>query len=495
MAGLADFKALCRGGGEESRKSAALVTSAMEQGAGAARAARAALQDPARTCNDIMGCSLPPGTGLDADQPPDLKKIVPPSLHRLLLNPDDQAADPFKQCHCGAARNEGGPCLWRALARERNRAWVQRVAHDAARIHKACASGQPSALTERFAGKAKQSCVLCAHTGKACEQAFDPCGHLVLCQDCEQTGETKCPQCNDDCESAAKDFEFAPDFVPVEDEDWLLLSLGRAHQTREKFVRACCLEIWSPGFLGPGNGFVCVQATAELLGVSNNYLTKGLDMLNGKSRRQVWMEELGARQSAEGAGAEQDQQHGGGHFHLRSVAELAKLDSRTCEPCTCGSGVLGRGAQVQCSCRRIAEKALRDLRMRYSESASMAEQSDILISVLWDVATQRPGNTSPRFASALFGVSERKCRAVLRSCIEMVNAGDADLVRRKVLRRSAQAVPANKATEDDADAVSSFLEIYTRSDPESKWRVCTSPDMNGMRALYRGWVAMYPEIK
>ena len=124
----------------------------------------------------------------------------------------------------------------------------------------------------------------------------------------------------------------------------------------------------------------------------------------------------------------------------------------------------------------------------------MGERNDVLVSVLWDAASQRPSNTGAEFAAALFGVSTRKCRAILRSCIEMCAAGDAQLLVRK-WRRGTSSAPANKKTASDVDAIVSFLEVYTRTDPETKWRQCTSPDMNGMRALYNGWVKMYPEIK
>ena len=125
----------------------------------------------------------------------------------------------------------------------------------------------------------------------------------------------------------------------------------------------------------------------------------------------------------------------------------------------------------------------------------MAERNDVLVSVLWDMAAQRPSNTGAQFAAALFGVSARKCRAILRSCIDMCAAGDAQLLVQKWRRGSARTVPVNKKSESEVDAIVSFLEVYTRTDPETKWRQCTSPDMNGMRALYNGWVKMYPEIK
>ena len=134
----ADFMVLCAGDKDKSLEAASLLGSVMEQTNRRALGGGAAHLDPARIGDEQLGCCWPPGTDLEAETAPDLKKIVPTPLHKVLLNPDEKSPEPFKACHCGSRRQDGGPCLWRALMRERNRAWVERVALDAGRIQKAC---------------------------------------------------------------------------------------------------------------------------------------------------------------------------------------------------------------------------------------------------------------------------------------------------------------------------------------------------------------------
>ena len=204
---------------------------------------------------------------------------------------------------------------------------------------------------------------MCAVCGvETASDVFEPCGHVVLCGACMQPDD--CPACASQ-KDPAQDFEFAPGFVPVQDEDWLLLSLNRAKKTREKFVEACCLQIWSANFLGAGKGFMCIQSTAALLGVSQNYLTKPLAKLGGKSRRAVWMEALQAKERAREAMQEDEHVlHGGGDWRLQSPEDLAQLDTRTCEKCECG--------KHGCTCMRMPVEAIRKLRIEYSEALSMS---------------------------------------------------------------------------------------------------------------------------
>jgi len=231
---------------------------------------------------------LPTGGGLHDDDAclTSVEDMAPPALKRLLFHSDaDKMAETggLRPCHCGKDRQDGGPCIFRAWAEPRTRAWVADVAKNAERIKKACgAKGGNSVLpTKRFAGSGAgkstdqepsppdenereddraPSLRMCAVCGvETASDVFEPCGHVVLCGACMQPDD--CPACASQ-KDPAQDFEFAPGFVPVQDEDWLLLSLNRAKKTREKFVEACCLQIWSANFLGSGKGFMCIQSTA-----------------------------------------------------------------------------------------------------------------------------------------------------------------------------------------------------------------------------------------
>ena len=231
----------------------------------------------------ILSSSLPSGSGLEQAAPIELADTMPASLRRLLLRSDGEPRTGhtpalFKACGCGKTKQHGGPCIFRAWIRESNRARIEHMAGTAARIKAACGAGLAGDVlpNDRFGGRSRAThdaevfdapddaarpsdakCCVCRN--KPAEAGYEPCGHVVLCDECDQPAD--CPCCREEPD-AANDFQFAPGFVPADDEDWLHLSQGRARLTQERFVRSCCLEIWGSKFLGAGNGFMCVQSTA-----------------------------------------------------------------------------------------------------------------------------------------------------------------------------------------------------------------------------------------
>ena len=76
---------------------------------------------------------LPTGGGLHDDDAclTSVEDMAPPALKRLLFHSDaDKMAETggLRPCHCGKDRQDGGPCIFRAWAEPRTRAWVADVA-------------------------------------------------------------------------------------------------------------------------------------------------------------------------------------------------------------------------------------------------------------------------------------------------------------------------------------------------------------------------------